>query len=136
MKPILLGLVLAATGCMVGDDGTTGTGTGTSTGSGSGEGGGGNGGGGGGGNMDTLIDAGMSQMGSGPACTNAVYDPCNDNTQCTSGQCRLFNGSNIQVCTTTCTPGDNTTCPMQNGQPATCNNMGICKPPAANVCTR
>ncbi len=130
MKTILLGLMLA-TGCIVGDPGG-----GSGSGGGSG-GGGGNGGGGGGGTQDTLIDAGAgSGSGSGVACTNAAYDPCSDNTQCTSGKCQLFNGSGFQVCTQTCTPGDPTTCPQQNGQAATCNNMGICKPLAANTCTR
>jgi hypothetical protein len=42
----------------------------------------------------------------------------------------------IEVCTVQCTAGNNATCPTQNGQPAQCNNMGICKPPAANQCTR
>jgi len=130
MKTLLLGLVLAA-GCIVGDSGT-GTGGG---GGGGGTGGGGTGGGGG--TADMLIDAGTGGgSGTGVACTNAAYDPCTDNAQCTSNKCQLFSGSGIQVCTTTCTPGDNTTCPLQNGQPATCNNMGICKPLAANACTR
>ncbi len=130
MKTILLGLLLAA-GCIVGDA-DSGTGTG---GGGGGTGGGGTGGGGG--TADTLVDAGVgSGSGTGVACTGAAYDPCSDNTQCTSNKCQLFNGSALQVCTTTCTPGDPTTCPMQNGQAATCNNMGICKPAAANTCTR
>jgi hypothetical protein len=74
-------------------------------------------------------------MGSGTAaaCTGAVYDPCTDNTQCMSGNCKTFAAAGIEVCTQTCTPGDNTTCP---GTGATCNNMGICKPAAANTCTR
>ena len=130
MKAFLLGLMLA-TGCIVGDSvsGTGGGGGGTS--------GGGTGGGGGGGTADMLVDAGTGGgSGSGAACTGAAYDPCTDNAQCTSNNCRLFNGSALQVCTTTCTPGDATTCPMQNGQAATCNNMGICKPAAANTCTR
>jgi len=69
------------------------------------------------------------------ACTGAAYDPCTDNAQCMSNNCRMFNGANLQVCTQTCTPGSNE-CPMQNGQPVPCNNMGICRPAAANVCTR
>lgn len=84
-------------------------------------------------------DAGAQGSGSGSqaaACTGAAYDPCTDNTQCTSGNCKAFGGAGLQVCTVACTPGDNTTCPTQNGQPATCNNMGICKPAAANACSR
>jgi hypothetical protein len=48
-----------------------------------------------------------------------------------SANCKLFSGLGVQVCTTTCTPGDNTPCGA-----GTCNNMGICKPAAANSCTR
>lgn len=69
------------------------------------------------------------------ACTGAVYDPCTDAGQCQSGLCQAFEQDGIQVCTQECTPGDNTTCPELNGQPATCNNRGICKPPGANSCT-
>lgn len=121
MKTLPLTL-LAATGCIVGD------------GSGGGDGTGGGNGGGTADNSTTMADASMPQQTA--ACTNAVYDPCTDNTQCTSGKCQPFEQSGFQVCTQSCTPGDSSTCPPQNGQPAQCNNMGICKPPAANVCTR
>src|SRR5690348_4151025 len=47
----------------------------------------------------------------GPACTGAVFDPCTSNDQCTSGNCKLFMGDGIQVCTQACTPNDNSTCP-------------------------
>jgi hypothetical protein len=70
----------------------------------------------------------------GNACTGAVYDPCTSNTQCMSQNCRLFMGDGIQVCTQTCTPGG--ACPMAGSTAVTCNNMGVCKPPAANNCTR
>jgi len=69
----------------------------------------------------------------GPACTNAVYDPCTMNDQCTSMMCKLFSGDGLQVCSQTCTPGS---CPMAGATAVTCNNMGFCKPPAANNCTR
>ena len=123
LAPLLM--LLASTGCVVGD------------GTGGGGGGDGTGGGGGGGtseNGTTKPDAAVPQQ--TQACTNAVYDPCTDNTQCTSGKCQLFQQSGFQVCTQTCTPGDSSTCPTQNGQPAQCNNMGICKPVAATTCTR
>ena len=128
--------MVVASGCMVGDPGdppsgddqteggNTGSGTGTGTGTGSGTGSG------------TGTGTGSGTGTSAATCTNAVYDPCTDAAQCTSGTCQLFQQQGIQVCTTTCTPGDNTTCPTQNGQAAQCNNMGICKPPAANSCTR
>ena len=80
----------------------------------------------------TLVDAPP-----GTACTGAVYDPCTDNTQCTSNNCHLYSAQALQVCVTTCTPGDNTTCPAdKTGVYGTCNNMGICRPAAANACTR
>ena len=126
MKAVIVAILFTA-GCMVGE-----TGPGPAPGPGGGGGGGdGTGQGGGGSNMAGL-DAGMATA----ACTNAIYDPCTDAAQCTSGTCQLFQQSGFQVCTQTCTPGDNTTCPTQNGQPAQCNNMGICKPNAANSCTR
>jgi hypothetical protein len=120
-----LTLILLSAGCMVGEPGDP-------------TGGGGGGGGGGGtsntGSNTATPDGGTST--STVACTGAAYDPCTDNTQCMSGKCQLFSQSGFQVCTTTCTPGDPTTCPMQNGQAQQCNNMGICKPAAANTCTR
>jgi hypothetical protein len=79
--------------------------------------------------MSTTVD-----MPGGNACTGAVYDPCTMNSQCVSQNCRMFNQDNIQVCTQTCTPGG--ACPMAGATPVTCNNMGVCKPPAANNCTR
>jgi hypothetical protein len=73
----------------------------------------------------------------GPACTGAIYDNCTTNDQCMSQNCHFFDKSNFTVCITTCTAGDNTTCPIDSsGNHATCNNMGLCKPAAANNCTR
>ena len=70
----------------------------------------------------------------GTACTGAVYDPCTVAGQCMSNMCKLFNQDNLQVCTQACTPGS--ACPMAGSTAVTCNNMGVCKPPAANNCTR
>ena len=72
---------------------------------------------------------------SASACTGATYDPCTDNSQCMSQNCKLFGGAGLQVCTVTCTVGNDAPC-LVNGVQGTCNNMGICKPPAANSCTR
>ena len=131
MKAVLLALICAA-GCIVGESGT-GTGGGGGGGDGNGDGtGGGGGGGGGSGSGNATPDGGVA----GAACTNAAYDPCTSAAQCTSGTCTLFEQAGFQVCTQTCTPGDPTTCPQQNGQPVNCNNMGICRPQAANTCTR
>jgi hypothetical protein len=94
----------------------------------------------GGGDGSADVDAGtsgtMADGGSAATCTGAVYDPCTDGSQCQSGTCKLFQQAGIQVCTQSCTPGDNSTCPDLDGQPAQCNNMGICKPPGARSCTR
>jgi len=66
-------------------------------------------------------------------CTGAIYDSCTTSNQCMSNNCKLFNQDQIQVCTQACSAA--APCPMQNGVAAQCNNMGICKPPAANACT-
>lgn len=85
----------------------------------------------------SLVDAAVHMDGAGSACTGAVFDPCTDNTQCMSGICHLYMMANIQVCTTACTAGNNSTCPLDStGANGTCNNMGICKPAKANPCTR
>lgn len=73
----------------------------------------------------------------GTLCTGAAYDPCTANTQCMSNNCHLYTAQTLQVCVTACTPGDNTTCPKdKTGVNGVCNNMAICKPAAANDCTR
>jgi hypothetical protein len=80
-----------------------------------------------------LIDAPTG----GVTCTGKVYDPCTDNTQCMSGNCHLYQAQGIQVCTQACTAGNNATCPLdKTGVNAMCNNMSICRPAAANACTR
>ena len=80
-----------------------------------------------------MTDAAIDAPG-GAACTGAIYDPCTSNTQCMSGNCRLFMGDGIQVCTQACSAA--MPCPMAGSTAVACNNMGICKPPAANNCTR
>jgi len=89
-------------------------------------------------NSPTKADAAkMDSMGSGGMCTGSAYDPCTDNTQCMSQMCHLYSMSGFQVCTVTCTIGDNTTCPKDStGANGTCNNMANCKPAQPNNCTR
>jgi hypothetical protein len=71
------------------------------------------------------------------SCTGELYDSCLQEHECTSNNCRSFAADGIQVCTMTCTAGDDSTCPKTaDGKTVTCNQMGICKPPAANNCTR
>src|SRR5215813_8460527 len=70
-------------------------------------------------------------------CDGSLYDPCLDEHDCMSMSCRFFMADNIQVCTMGCTPGDDSSCPKtSDGKQPTCNMMAICKPPAANSCTR
>src|SRR4051812_16960799 len=79
----------------------------------------------------------VDAAGSASACTGAVYDPCTTGSQCTSMNCRFYMQANFTVCTQTCTPGDNTTCPVDSsGTNAVCNGMGLCKPAQPNHCTR
>lgn len=132
MKAAIVAILFAA-GCIVGESTTPGGGGG---GGGGGDGDGmgdgmGNGNGNGNGN-NMMPDAGTAL----PACTNAAYDPCTTAADCTSGQCQLFQGAGLQICSSTCTPGDPTTCPQQDGQAVPCNNMGVCRPVAANACMR
>ena len=69
-------------------------------------------------------------------CMGGDYDPCLTEHDCMNNNCRLFTADGIRVCTTSCTAGDDSTCPtMADGGAATCNMMGICKPAAANNCT-
>lgn len=71
----------------------------------------------------------------GPACTGAVYDNCVNPTDCMSGNCHFYDQSNFTVCTQACTPGDDTTCPVDaSGVHGVCNNKGLCKPAVANNC--
>jgi hypothetical protein len=73
----------------------------------------------------------------GVLCTNAAFDPCTANDQCSTGECHLFRNDGIQACTIACTPFDDTTCPMDvTGAHGTCNMKGICKPAEANHCDR
>jgi hypothetical protein len=69
-----------------------------------------------------------------PACTGAAYDPCTDNAQCDSQNCRLFMSDGIQICTATCDASN--PCPDFDGAPVACNMMGRCNPRAANMCMR
>src|SRR6266581_3311033 len=87
------------------------------------------GGGGGGSGPDAAHDSPA-----GAACTGAVYDPCTTNDQCMSMNCHFYMQSNFTICTTACSAS--MPCPNDSsGNPGTCNNMGNCKPAAANNCT-
>lgn len=75
-------------------------------------------------------------LGDAMVCTGAVYDSCTANEQCKSMTCHNYTMFGMQVCTTTCTPGDDSTCPVDStGQHGMCNAMGNCRPAVANSCT-
>jgi len=72
---------------------------------------------------------------SGRTCNGTNYDRCLQEHDCMSGDCRNFIAESFQVCTKTCTVGDNATCGTTlDGRQATCNPMGICQPPGPNEC--
>jgi hypothetical protein len=80
-----------------------------------------------------LVDSGAGSA--ARTCVGSPFDPCTTNDQCSSMNCHLYSGLGIQVCTQVCTPGDNTTCPVDaTGANGICNTMGICKPAKANDC--
>jgi hypothetical protein len=81
--------------------------------------------------------AGVAPPDTEHSCTGELDVSCLQEHECTSNNCRSFAADGIQVCTMTCTAGDDSTCPRTtDGKTVTCNQMGICKPPAANACTR
>jgi len=68
-------------------------------------------------------------------CAGNLYDTCLQEHDCMSGNCHNFMVEGFQVCSTTCTPGDDTPCMTTlDGQKATCSSGGICTPPAPNDC--
>lgn len=80
------------------------------------------------GNMDT-----------GRKCDGSLYDPCLSEHDCMTANmdCRNFMGDGFQVCSKSCTPGDDASCGATlDGRAATCNMMGQCKPPGANDCVQ
>jgi hypothetical protein len=66
------------------------------------------------------------------SCAGDLYDPCNTEHDCMSQNCLPF--GTFTACTQACTPGDDTTCPKQNGKTVTCTATAVCQPPAANTC--
>ena len=74
-------------------------------------------------------------------CDGTLYDACSDEHDCLSNNCHNFMMQQFQVCSTTCTVGDDSPCMTTfDGKKATCiaisttGNAGICTPPAANNC--
>ena len=70
-----------------------------------------------------------------PACTGLVYDSCDPNaSNCTNGMtCKAYGSSGFSVCVPAqgmCTTGG---CPDQGSATVSCNNVGYCKPNAANA---
>jgi len=72
----------------------------------------------------------------GRKCTGSTYDMCLDEHNCTSAMCHSFNDQGFQVCTVSCTVGDDSTCPKGvDGQKGTCDATGVCVPAMPNDCT-
>ena len=69
----------------------------------------------------------------GTACAGVLYDPCLTEHDCQNMMCLPF--ASFSACTQTCTPGDSTTCPKQNGKVVMCNANAVCEPTATNTCT-
>jgi len=66
-------------------------------------------------------------------CTQATYDLCTSEHDCTSGLCEEFTAEGFTICTQSCDTAN--PCPVDSsGQPGTCNMQGICKPAAPNTC--
>ena len=73
-----------------------------------------------------------SQQGASGVCTGQLYDGCTSDDQCDSGFCKLYSNRDVQVCTQTCSATN--PCPSQDGKAVVYNNMGHCRPVAANSC--
>jgi hypothetical protein len=68
-------------------------------------------------------------------CAGNLYDACLQEHDCMSENCHNFMAEGFQVCSTTCTPGNDTPCMTTlDGKKATCGASGICTPPAPNDC--
>ena len=72
-----------------------------------------------------------------PWCTGGPYDWCFDTVNSTDCGpdllCHEFPALGITVCTPTCNP-EYPCPPQQNGNPVTCNAIGLCRPTMANSC--
>ena len=75
-----------------------------------------------------------ANLDSGRTCDRRIYDPCLQEHDCDSGNCRNFAPEGFQVCSMACTVGNDAACgATADGRPAICDN-GICKPPGPNDC--
>ena len=65
-------------------------------------------------------------------CTKSIYEVCITEHDCTSEACVPFTAEGYQICTQSC---DATRpCPDLGGRAATCNSVGLCKPPEPVEC--
>jgi hypothetical protein len=72
---------------------------------------------------------------SGRLCSGQLYDRCLQEHDCASMDCRNFMAEGFEVCSKSCTVGDDSTCGKTlDGRQATCDALGICKPPGPNEC--
>ena len=65
-------------------------------------------------------------------CTQAAYDSCASEHDCTSMECQRFVAEDFQVCTQSCSAAN--PCPDEDGTPVPCDASGYCKPAAEHVC--
>ena len=83
-----------------------------------------------------LVAACSGDAPSGRSCDGTLYDKCADEHECMSANCHNFMDKQFQVCSISCTVGDDSPCMFTaEGGKATCV-AGICTPPSANVCER
>lgn len=69
----------------------------------------------------------------GDVCTGQLYDPCNSEHDCQSGNCRPFSAENFSVCTQGCSTG--APCPNTTlGATVMCDSAMLCEPTEANLC--
>jgi hypothetical protein len=75
-------------------------------------------------------------------CAGNLYDACLDEHDCMSGTCVNFMTAKFEVCSISCTVGNDAPCMANDrGQKATCvstsgTSNGVCTPPAENDCMR
>ena len=82
--------------------------------------------------VDSKSGASGSQQEATTVCAGQLYDGCASNDECDSGLCKLYSNRGVEVCTQTCSATN--PCPTQSGVAVVCNNMGFCRPDAANAC--
>jgi hypothetical protein len=71
-------------------------------------------------------------QGGTPLCTQALYDTCHAEHDCTSNDCHTFPTAGFEACSQACNA--TTPCPDQEGVAVACNATGYCEPAAPRTC--